>query len=418
MLRVAINGYGNLGRGVEQAITKNADMEVAVVFTRRDPATVTTQGAPVAHVDDMAAWADKVDVCLNCGGSATDLIEQTPAAATLFNTVDSFDTHARIPEHFAAVDAAAKASGHVALISAGWDPGLFSMLRVLGEAVLPDGATTTFWGPGVSQGHSDALRRIEGVVDAKQYTRPVEATVAAVKAGDDVELTTRSMHTRDCYVVAEEGADLARIEREIVEMPNYFADYDTTVTFITAEELAAEHAGIPHGGSVIRRGHTSEGVAETVSFELQLDSNPEFTGSVLVATARAAARMAARGETGARTVFDVTLADLSPTSPEDPSAPRRRHRAGRGTPRFRLSQSRMRGTSTSGSSPRRAARRSLIPSRVACAAVMSGRRVLRSWRLPPRRTISRAARPAVATHRRCVARSRCSPAYSSRLRTL
>ena len=240
MLRVAINGYGNLGRGVEQAITKNADMEVAVVFTRRDPATVTTQGAPVAHVDDMAAWADKVDVCLNCGGSATDLIEQTPAAATLFNTVDSFDTHARIPEHFAAVDAAAKASGHVALISAGWDPGLFSMLRVLGEAVLPDGATTTFWGPGVSQGHSDALRRIEGVLDAKQYTRPVEATVAAVKAGDDVELTTRSMHTRDCYVVAEEGADRARIEREIVEMPNYFADYDTTVTFITAEELAAE----------------------------------------------------------------------------------------------------------------------------------------------------------------------------------
>ena len=317
MIRVAINGYGNLGRGVEQAITKNADMEVAVVFTRRDPATVTTQGAPVAHVDDMASWTDKVDVCLNCGGSATDLIEQTPAATALFHTVDSFDTHARIPEHFAAVDAAAKASGHVALISTGWDPGLFSMLRVLGEAVLPDGATTTFWGPGVSQGHSDALRRIDGVVDAKQYTRPVEATVAAVKAGDDVELTTRSMHTRDCYVVAEEGADLARIEREIVEMPNYFADYDTTVTFITAEELAAEHAGIPHGGSVIRRGHTSEGVAETVSFELQLGSNPEFTGSVLVATARAVARLAARGETGARTVFDVTLADLSPTSPEE-----------------------------------------------------------------------------------------------------
>ena len=317
MIRVAINGYGNLGRGAEQAITKNKDMELVVVFTRRDPASVTTQGAPVAHVDDMAAWADKVDVCLNCGGSATDLIEQTPATAALFNTVDSFDTHARIPEHFAAVDAAAKASGHVALISTGWDPGLFSMLRVLGEAVLPDGATTTFWGPGVSQGHSDALRRIDGVVDAKQYTRPVEATVAAVKAGDDVELTTRSMHTRDCYVVAEEGADLARIEREIVEMPNYFADYDTTVTFITAEELAAEHAGIPHGGSVIRRGRTSDGVAETVSFELQLGSNPEFTGSVLAATARAVARLAARGESGARTVFDVTLADLSATTPED-----------------------------------------------------------------------------------------------------
>ena len=341
MIRVAINGYGNLGRGAEQAITKNKDMELVVVFTRRDPASVTTQGAPVAHVDDMAAWADKVDVCLNCGGSATDLIEQTPATAALFNTVDSFDTHARIPEHFAAVDAAAKASGHVALISAGWDPGLFSMLRVLGEAVLPDGATTTFWGPGVSQGHSDALRRIDGVVDAKQYTRPVEATVAAVKAGDDVELTTRSMHTRDCYVVAEEGADLARIEREIVEMPNYFADYDTTVTFLPAEELAAEHAGIPHGGSVIRRGHTSDGVAETVSFELQLGSNPEFTGSVLAATARAVARLAARGESGARTVFDVTLADLSAPTPEDlrahslgggqPDASRRRLDVGGGT---------------------------------------------------------------------------------------
>jgi len=317
MIRVAINGYGNLGRGAEQAISKNDDMELVVVFTRRDPSSITTQGAHVAHVDDMPAWADKVDVCLNCGGSATDLIEQTPATVALFNTVDSFDTHARIPEHFAAVDAAAQAAGHVALISTGWDPGLFSMLRVLGDAVLPDGATTTFWGPGVSQGHSDALRRIDGVVDAKQYTLPVEATVAAVKAGDDVELTTRSMHTRDCYVVAEEGADLARIEKEIVEMPNYFADYDTTVTFITAEEMAAQHAGIPHGGTVIRRGHTSDGVAETVNFELQLDSNPEFTGSVVAAMGRAAVKMAARGSSGAYTVFDVTLADLSGKSPDE-----------------------------------------------------------------------------------------------------
>ena len=319
MLRVAINGYGNLGRGVEQAITKNADMEVAVVFTRRDPATVTTQGAPVAHVDDMAAWADKVDVCLNCGGSATDLIEQTPAAATLFNTVDSFDTHARIPEHFAAVDAAAKASGHVALISAGWDPGLFSMLRVLGEAVLPDGATTTFWGPGVSQGHSDALRRIEGVVDARQYTRPVEATVAAVKAGDDVELTTRSMHTRDCYVVADDGADLARIEKEIVEMPNYFADYDTEVHFITAEEMREKHAELPHGGFVIRSGVTGfdGGHKELIEYSVKLDSNPEFTGAVLAAYARAAHRLAAEGQQGCKTIFDIAPAYLSPLSAED-----------------------------------------------------------------------------------------------------
>lgn len=317
MIRVAINGYGNLGRGVEQAVSKTTDMEVAVVLTRRDPAGVTTLGAPVAHLDDAAEWADKVDVCLNCGGSATDLIEQTPAAAALFHTVDSFDTHARIPEHFAAVDAAARAAGRLALISAGWDPGLFSMLRVLGEAVLPDGETTTFWGPGVSQGHSDALRRIDGVLDAKQYTLPVPTAVERAKTGSAAGLTTRDKHTRDCYVVAAEGADLSAIEAEITAMPHYFADYDTTVTFVTAEELAAEHAGIPHGGQVIRRGATSEGVHETIGFELALDSNPEFTGAVLVAVARAVARMAQRGETGARTVFDVTLADLSPRSPEE-----------------------------------------------------------------------------------------------------
>ncbi|MDC4232611.1 diaminopimelate dehydrogenase [Actinomyces sp. B33] len=317
MIRIAINGYGNLGRGVEQAIARNDDMELVVVFTRRDPSSVMTGGAPVARLDEASAWADRVDVCINCGGSATDLIEQTPASSILFHTVDSFDTHARIPEHYAAVDAAARAAGRVSLISAGWDPGLFSMLRVLGEAVLPEGASTTFWGPGVSQGHSDALRRIDGVVDAKQYTRPVPQTVEAVKDGREVELTTRSMHTRDCYVVAAEGADRDAIERQIVEMPNYFADYDTTVTFVTAEELAAEHAGIPHGGQVIRRGLTSEGTGATVGFELALDSNPEFTGSVLVAVARAVARMAARGEVGARTVFDVTLGDLSARSAED-----------------------------------------------------------------------------------------------------
>lgn len=317
MIRIAINGYGNLGRGVERAVSKAKDMETVVVFTRRDPAGVDTLSAPTARLDDAADWVGKVDVCVNCGGSATDLGEQTPAATALFHTVDSFDTHARIPEHFAAVDAAAQAAGHVTLISAGWDPGLFSMLRVLGDAVLPDGEVTTFWGPGVSQGHSDALRRIDGVVDARQYTLPVPAAVEQAKTGSVAGLTTREKHTRDCYVVAAEGADRAAIEAEIVAMPNYFADYDTTVTFVTAEELAAKHSGIPHGGQVIRRGTTSEGVHATIGFELALDSNPEFTGAVLVAVARAVARMAERGETGARTVFDVALADLSPRSPEE-----------------------------------------------------------------------------------------------------
>lgn len=315
MIRVAINGYGNLGRGVERALSRNGDMEAVVVFTRRDPASLSTLGTPVAHVDDMKTWADEVDVCVNCGGSATDLADQVPATAALFTTVDSFDTHAMVPEYFASVDAAARRAGHLSLISTGWDPGLFSMLRVLGEAVLPEGTTTTFWGPGVSQGHSDALRRIEGVVDAKQYTLPVSRTVDAVKAGEDVDLTARSMHRRDCYLVVEEGADRARIEREITGMPHYFADYDTTVTFITAEEMAQKHSGMPHGGMVIRRGSTSEGTPVNVSFELQLGSNPEFTGSVLVAMGRAAFRMAQRGEVGARTVLDLTLADLSAKDP-------------------------------------------------------------------------------------------------------
>ena len=322
MIRVAINGYGNLGRGAQQAIARNDDMELVVVFTRRDPSTLDAGGATVAHVDDMPNWVDKVDVCLNCGGSATDLGEQGPATVEFFHTVDSFDTHAKIPEYFAAVDAPARAASHVALISTGWDPGLFSMLRVLGEAVLPAGKTTTFWGPGVSQGHSDALRRIAGVADAKQYTIPVPETVEAVKEGREVELTARSMHKRDCYVVLEDGIAgdaeaVESIERQIVEMPNYFADYDTTVHFISAEEMARDHAGIPHGGQVIRRGDTSEGTPTTIGFELELGANPEFTGSVLVAMGRAVTRMAARGESGARTVFDVTLADLSAKTSED-----------------------------------------------------------------------------------------------------
>ncbi|WP_406710819.1 diaminopimelate dehydrogenase [Trueperella pyogenes] len=317
MIRIGINGYGNLGRGVELALGRATDMEAAVVFTRREPGSVATLGAPVVHVDDMPEYAGKLDVVINCGGSATDLEVQGPAVTALFNTVDSFDTHAKIPAHFAAVNDAARAAGTLALISAGWDPGLFSMLRVLGEAVLPTGTTTTFWGPGVSQGHSDAIRRIPGVVDARQYTVPVEETVAAVKERRDVELTPRTMHQRVCYVVAEEGADLAAIERAIVEMPNYFADYDTTVNFVSAAELAAEHSGIPHGGQVIRTGQTDDAVGETITFGLDLDSNPEFTGSVLVAVARAVARKAARGETGAITVFDVTLAELSPLSEQE-----------------------------------------------------------------------------------------------------
>lgn len=317
MIRVGINGYGNLGRGAELALSHLQDMECVVVFTRRDPKTLVTLGAPVAHVDEMADYVGKIDVVLNCGGSATDLGTQGPEVAKLFNTVDSFDTHAKIPEHYEAVGAAAEEAGTLALISAGWDPGLFSILRVLGEAVLPTGSTTTFWGPGVSQGHSDAIRRIEGVADAKQYTVPVEETVEAVKAGEDVELTPRTMHKRECYVVAEEGADLERITREIVEMPNYFADYDTTVTFVSAEDLAREHGGMPHGGQVIRAGQTDDGVDSTITFQLQLGSNPEFTGSVLVAAGRAVARMAERGQTGAVTLFDVTLTDLSPLSAEE-----------------------------------------------------------------------------------------------------
>lgn len=316
MQRVAINGYGNLGRGVEKALELAPDLELAVVFTRRNPQSVKTFGAPVASVNEMPDYADDIDVCINCGGSATDLMEQGVATSQWFHTVDSFDTHARIPEYFSRIEAAAQAAGHCAIISCGWDPGLFSMLRVLGDAVLPQGRTTTFWGRGVSQGHSDAIRRLDGVVDARQYTVPVPETVAAVQAGRAGELSARQMHTRECFVVAAPGADRARIEAEIKAMPNYFADYDTTVTFITAAEMAQNHSGMPHAGQVIRTGTTSPQVRQSLTFHLELDSNPEFTGSVLVAAARACTRKAARGETGAFTMLDVTLSDLSPRDPE------------------------------------------------------------------------------------------------------
>ena len=316
MIRIGIFGYGNLGRGVECAVRQNPDMELVAVFTRRDPATLKLNTAGVAAVcaDDVAAWTDKIDVMIICGGSATDLPVQTPALTKLFNVVDSFDTHARIPEHFDRVDAAASESGKVAMISVGWDPGMFSLNRLLGEAILPEGKAYTFWGKGVSQGHSDAIRRVEGVADGKQYTIPVEAALDAVRAGTAPELTTREKHLRECFVVPKEGADLARIEKEIKEMPNYFADYDTTVHFITAEELKRDHSGIPHGGFVIRSGKTGRDLEHNhiIEYSLKLDSNPEFTSSVLVAYARAAHRMNSEGLKGCKTVLDVPPAYLSP----------------------------------------------------------------------------------------------------------
>lgn len=320
-IRIAIYGYGNLGRGVESAIRQNPDMELVGVFTRRPPESVKlrTEGIPVYHVDDVKNMTDKIDVMILCGGSATDLPVQTPALAELFNVVDSFDTHARIPEHFANVDGAAKKGGKVALISAGWDPGMFSLNRAYAEAVLPQGSTYTFWGKGVSQGHSDAIRRIDGVIDAKQYTIPSDSALEAVRSGDCPVLTTRQKHTRECFVVAAEGADLARIENEIKTMPNYFADYDTTVHFISLEELRRDHSGIPHGGFVIRSGKSGfEGEnTHVIEYRLKLDSNPEFTSSVIVAYARAVARFAAEGRTGAVTVLDVPPAYLSPKSGEE-----------------------------------------------------------------------------------------------------
>ncbi len=318
-MKIAIYGYGNLGRGVEAAMKYHTDCELVAVFTRRDPASVKTAGAPVYSADSILDFKDKIDVLILCGGSATDLPEMTHKLAEHFNVIDSYDTHATIPEHFARVNEAAEKSGHIAMISGGWDPGLFSIARLYASSVLPDGKDYTFWGRGVSQGHSDAIRRIEGVLDARQYTVPVPAALESVRNGENPTLTTRQKHTRECYVVAEEGADLARIESEIKNMPNYFADYDTTVTFVSLEELRANHSALPHGGSVIRSGKTglSGEHKHTVEFSLALDSNPEFTSSVLVACARAINRMHARGMTGCKTIFDIAPADLSPLSPEE-----------------------------------------------------------------------------------------------------
>lgn len=313
--RIGIMGYGNLGRGVESAIKQNADTELVAVFTRRDPATVhtLTSGVNVVNVKDIEAYKDKIDVLIMCGGSATDLPEQTPKLAEMFNVVDSFDTHARVPEHFANVDKAAKASGHVGIISVGWDPGLFSLMRLYGNCILPEGKDYTFWGKGVSQGHSDAIRRIEGVKNAKQYTIPVPEALEAVRSGSNPELTTRQKHTRECFVVLNDGADPKKVEEEIVTMPNYFADYDTTVHFISQEEFDRDHSGIPHGGFVIRSGKTGLNVENThmIEFSLKLDSNPEFTSSVIVAFARAAHRLYKEGATGCKTVFDIAPAYLS-----------------------------------------------------------------------------------------------------------
>ncbi len=319
-MKIGIFGYGNLGRGVECALTQNPDMELVGIFTRRDPESVKTlTGAKVYAASDAEKFAKEIDVMIICGGSATDLPVLTPMLAKTFNVVDSFDTHAHIPDHFAAVDAAAAESGHLALISGGWDPGMFSLNRLYANVILPDGKDYTFWGRGVSQGHSDAVRRIPGVKDARQYTVPVPEALEAVRSGSQPELTTREKHTRECFVVAEEGADLAAIETAIKTMPNYFDEYDTTVTFITEEEMHRDHAELPHGGFVIRTGRTGldRQHSHTIEYRLTLDSNPEFTSSVLVALARAIGRMAQRGASGCRTIFDIAPADLSPLSGEE-----------------------------------------------------------------------------------------------------
>ncbi|MBU5430615.1 diaminopimelate dehydrogenase [Kineothrix sp. MSJ-39] len=320
-VRIGILGYGNLGRGIECAIRQNQDMELVAVFTRRDPQQVKiqTEGVSVYKVDQIAEFQDKIDVLMLCGGSATDLPKQTPEYAKYFNVIDSFDTHANIPQHFADVDEVAKANGHVAMISVGWDPGMFSLNRLYAASILPEGKDYTFWGKGVSQGHSDAIRRVKGVKDGKQYTIPVDAALEAVRSGSNPELTTRQKHTRECFVVAEEGADLAQIEQDIKTMPNYFSDYDTTVHFISEEELKRDHSGIPHGGFVIRSGKTGLNKEHNhiIEYSLKLDSNPEFTASVLVAYARAVYRMKQEGMKGCKTVFDVAPAYLSPMSGEE-----------------------------------------------------------------------------------------------------
>ena len=319
-IRIGIVGYGNIGRGVEQSIKRNDDMELKAVFTRRDPASVKiqTEGAEVKHFDDMEAMKDDIDVMILCGGSATDLPVIGPKVAASFNTIDSFDTHAKIPEYFANVDKAAKEGKNVSIISVGWDPGMFSLNRLYAESILVQGSTYTFWGKGVSQGHSDAIRRIEGVKNGIQYTVPIEAAVDQVRSGSEPELTTRQKHLRECYVVAEEGADKAAIAESLKPMPNYFDEYDTTVTFITEEELKENHSKMPHGGFVIRTGETGcEGNKHVIEYSLKLDSNPEFTGSVLVAYARAAHRLSKKGESGARSVFDIAPAMLSQMTPEE-----------------------------------------------------------------------------------------------------
>lgn len=321
MIRIGIYGYGNIARGVECAVRQNPDMTLAAIFTRREPKTVKTVfgETPVFRADEVTVHADDIDVMILCGGSATDLPVQTPQLAKYFNVIDSFDTHARIAEHFANVDAAAKEGGKTAVISVGWDPGLFSLNHLYAAAILPDGRDYTFWGRGVSQGHSDAIRRIDGVADARQYTVPVPEALRAVRAGEDPELTTRQKHTRECFVVAEPGADKARIEREIKEMPNYFADYDTTVTFVTQEELDRDHAGLPHQGFVIRSGVTGRDGEHKhiVEYSLKLDSNPEFTASVLLAYARAAYRLNKAGDIGCKTVLDIAPSLLSPKTGAD-----------------------------------------------------------------------------------------------------
>ena len=328
-IKIGILGYGNLGRGVECAVKQNDDMELVAVFTRRNPEDVKilTETATVCNVADVEDWKDKIDVMIICGGSATDLPKQTPVYAKMFNVIDSFDTHARIPEHFANVDAAAKEGGHVGIISVGWDPGMFSLNRVISQAILPNGKDYTFWGKGVSQGHSDAVRRIEGVKDARQYTIPVEAALERVRSGENPTLTTREKHTRECFVVAQEGADRAKIEEAIKTMPNYFADYDTTVHFISEEEMKREHSGIPHGGRVFRCGATGwesdspDGDQlpnhHIIEYSLKLDSNPEFTSSILTAYARAAHRLHQEGQTGCKTVLDIAPAYLHPASAEE-----------------------------------------------------------------------------------------------------
>ena len=318
-IKIGILGYGNLGRGVEAAVTACDDMVLTGVYTRRDPSglTIKTEGVPVRNASELENGRDDIDVLIICGGSATDLPEMTPKYAALYNVIDSFDTHANIPSHFANVNAAAEKGGKIGIISCGWDPGMFSLSRVYADSILPGGQAYTFWGKGVSQGHSDAVRRIEGVLDARQYTIPVEKALDAVRSGSNPELSTREKHMRECFVVAEEGADKAVIEEKIKTMPNYFADYDTTVHFISAEEMKRDHSGLPHGGSVIYSGKTGEGNSHVVEYSLKLDSNPEFTGSVLVAYARAACRLNSEGVSGAKTVFDIAPAYLSAKSGDE-----------------------------------------------------------------------------------------------------